>query len=39
MTPKMIQVKREIMMAVIQYGVDMQQEMPKLVPMLNEGVM
>ncbi len=39
MTSKMFQVKQQTLMAVVQYGVEMQEEMPKLVPMINEGVM
>lgn len=39
MTSKMNRVKQEIIMAVIQYGMDMKHEMPKLVPMLDVGVM
>lgn len=39
MTSKILQVKQLILMAIVQYGVDMQDDMPKLIQMINEGVM
>lgn len=39
MEAKMFRIKEEILKAIVQYGVEMNNEMPKLIPMINEGVM
>lgn len=39
MTSKMMQVKQILLMAIVQYGVDMQEDMPNLIQIINKGVM